>query len=385
MTVTNITTQVLLTVIVVFIIYKVWHVYTYWKRKKIPYISPIIPFGNTLDLLSGKLNFGQLFSRAYLEFQKRGYKHGGLYYFWQPIYVPVDPEIIKNIMICDFQNFTNHGMYISDDDPLSLHIFNMEDKRWKELRTKFISAFTTAKMREMYITMEKYSHVFQSNLAKYAEKGDPLDIHSELAKFTTDISLACMYSLESKTMQNENSELLRHGRLFFDYQWHLLINTLVFVIPRPILQLFKFRTFPKETENYVVNLFGGLRDNRKATGDSRNDIAQTIIKLSELGKDDKNEMDPLTPDEFAAQMFVFYCAGFETSSTTQTFALYELAKDQELQRKLRDDINSILAKYNNKLTYEAIHEMKYMDNILDGKEYYIIILIFYLAEVMWVS
>lgn len=57
--------------------------------------------------------------------------------------------------------------------------------------------------------------------------------------------------------------------------------------------------------------------------------------------------EQLTTDEIAAQCFVCFLGGFGTSSTTTTFALYHLVKYPDIQEKLRDEIKSVLAKYDN--------------------------------------
>ena len=50
-----------------------------------------------------------------------------------------------------------------------------------------------------------------------------------------------------------------------------------------------------------------------------------------------------------------------------TFALYELALNPDIQEKMRVEIREILAKHDNKLTYEAMLEMKYLQMVIDGE------------------
>jgi len=69
--------------------------------------------------------------------------------------------------------------------------------------------------------------------------------------------------------------------------------------------------------------------------------------------------------EIAAQVFVFFVAGFETSATTASFALYELALNPEVQDTLRNEIDQVLAKHGGKATYEALAEMNYLTQTID--------------------
>lgn len=80
----------------------------------------------------------------------------------------------------------------------------------------------------------------------------------------------------------------------------------------------------------------------------------------------KHDGRSLTIEELAAQCFVFFLAGFETSSTTMTFALLEMCRNVEIQEKLREEVNRVLKKYNDEITYDGIMEMKYMSQVIDG-------------------
>jgi cytochrome P450 family 6 len=73
----------------------------------------------------------------------------------------------------------------------------------------------------------------------------------------------------------------------------------------------------------------------------------------------------LSMNSVAAQAFAFFLGGFETSSTTMTFCMYELSVHQDIQERVREEID-VLKKHDGKITYEAIQEMEYLDKVVAG-------------------
>jgi len=72
-------------------------------------------------------------------------------------------------------------------------------------------------------------------------------------------------------------------------------------------------------------------------------------------------------DVIAAQAFVFFVAGFETSSATMTFCLYQLARNPDIQERVQNEIDTVLQKHDGNITYEAISEMGYLDKVVSGE------------------
>lgn len=317
---------------------------------------------------------GEAFGDAYMELKKMGYKHGGIFALNTPVYVPVDSEIIKRIIITDAGNFIDHGFYLNyEDDPLSAHMFNLEGNRWKDIRINLARGFSSTKLRKMFGSMVELSENLSKRLDFCIDQHpNGINIRKEVSKFTADVISVCGYGIDTNIMKGENSELIRHAQLFFDYQWGIYKNSMVFAIPKNVLKMFKFKTFKNESTEFIKNLFDGLKKYRKEHNIQRDDFANIMLELSERHEDRRDHQgqsvfEPLNTAEFLAQMWVFFCGSYESSSTTVTFALYELARNPEFQRKLRDEVNAVLSKYNNELTYEAIQEMQYMSNVIDGK------------------
>jgi hypothetical protein len=71
-------------------------------------------------------------------------------------------------------------------------------------------------------------------------------------------------------------------------------------------------------------------------------------------------------DDFVAQCFAFLTAGFETSSTTMTLILHELALQPDIQRRLRAETTQVLDKHNHEVTYDGLQEMTYLDMVISG-------------------
>jgi len=65
---------------------------------------------------------------------------------------------------------------------------------------------------------------------------------------------------------------------------------------------------------------------------------------------------------------VFLIAGYETTASTLSFALYELAFHPEIQQSLRTEIMQVLKKHDGKLTYDGIQEMLYLDRFVSGEK-----------------
>lgn len=78
----------------------------------------------------------------------------------------------------------------------------------------------------------------------------------------------------------------------------------------------------------------------------------------------------------------FFQAGFETTSSTISFALYELCIHPEIQERLRDEITENIKRHNG-LTWDGISEMTYLEMVLAGNlEFSTFFLMFSLTSIV---
>ncbi|XP_031353131.1 probable cytochrome P450 6a13 isoform X1 [Photinus pyralis] len=338
-------------------VYVKW-MYSYWKRRNVPQLPHSFPFGNAENPLTRKLFIDEWLALVYKAFKERGSKHGGVYFFVHPMYVPIAPEVIKNIMQKDFHHFVERGLYYNEkDDPLSANLFFIGGQKWKNLRAKLTPTFTSGKMKMMFETLVACVDPMQNDMASYCANKKPVDIKDILARFTTDVIGSCAFGLECNSFTNEDAAFRHHGRQIFAPETKIkALIGLFAMITRKWANRLGVPLFPKDSSSFFFNVVKDTVKYRRENGFSRKDMLQIVMDL---------QKGTLTMEEIAAQAFVFFLAGFETSSTTMTFCLYELTINMDLQEKVREEINHVLEQQDGKLTYEAIMQMKYLTQVID--------------------
>lgn len=172
--------------LIVTCIYVLKKSYQYWSKKCVPQIEPTFPFGSFLEMLSE--SEATVCANAYKHFKRSGSKHGGLYVFTNPIYIPADAELVKSVLIKDFNHFVNHQSYHNErDDPVSAHLFSIEDDIWKNLRIKLAPTFTSGKMKMMFPAVVKCSGELTEALGKLEDEKKSVDIKDLAERFTMDV------------------------------------------------------------------------------------------------------------------------------------------------------------------------------------------------------
>ena len=113
--------------------------------------------------------------------------------------------------------------------------------------------------------------------------------------------------------------------------------------------------FAKESTEFFESTFLQTLEHREKNEIKRNDFVSMLLGLKNY----------YTPKELAAEAFLVYTGGFETSSTLITFTLYELALNPEIQERLREEIKLGVSKNDGKLTYELIFGAQYLDQVIN--------------------
>ncbi|XP_062552478.1 probable cytochrome P450 6a14 [Armigeres subalbatus] len=340
--------------------------YSYWKERDIPYSEPSFPAGNIRGMGRTE-HFSTLMQRCYKDLKGKG-PIGGMFFFTNPVALAMDLDLIKTVLVKDFQYFHDRSVYYNEkDDPLSAHLFTMEGTKWRNLRAKLTPTFTSGKMKMMYPTIIAVAEEFLELMKTDAFKNNEIEMKEILARFTTDVIGNCAFGLECNSLLDPEAEFRRMGRKIFSVPNGRLLKIFIAQQFRSVARTLRITLTDKEVSKFFI---GAVKDTVKYREESkieRNDFMSLLMKLKNaepLEDGNPHNVDPMTVEEIAAQAFVFFLAGFETSSTAMSYCLYELAQNIDLQNKARKCVADAIKKHGS-MTYEAMQDMPYIDQCIN--------------------
>uniref|UniRef100_A0A8D8L6Y2 Cytochrome P450 6a8 n=3 Tax=Culex pipiens TaxID=7175 RepID=A0A8D8L6Y2_CULPI len=336
--------------------------YSYWKDRDVPYLKPEFFYGNSRTMTRTEQT-GQMFARFYEELKGEDHPFGGAYVFTRPVAIVTDLELAKCVFAKDFQYFHDRGTYYNEKyDPLSAHMFNLSGPKWKNLRHKLSPTFTSGKMKMMFSTIIAAGKQFRDFLDEKVSHESEFELKDLLARYTTDVIGTCAFGLECNSMRDPDAQFRVIGRKIFGNPRGMVKGFLIATMPR-FAQFIGVKEILPEVSEFFFKVVRETVDYRVKNNVKRNDFMDLLIQMRNPDET-KSDDGLLSFNEIAAQAFVFYLAGFETSSTLLTWTLYELALNQDIQEKGRQHVREVLSKYNREITYESVIAMKYLDQIL---------------------
>ncbi|VVC97050.1 unnamed protein product [Leptidea sinapis] len=345
--------------------------FNYWKKKGIKHDAPLPLFGTNCKQFMQKASMTMMANETYWRYPNE--RVVGFYRGLAPELVMRDPKLVKQILIADFNYFYSRGFlpnkfYI---EPLLRNLFFADGDLWKLLRQRFSPVFSIGKIKAMFPLITERAEKLQL-VAEKVSTLDSYDIRELMSRYTTDFIGACCFGLNMDTLNDGRSEFLKIGkRIFSKPPGDALRGSLKVISPK----LFKYLHFlPPSLETSVNNLVISVMQQRNYKPSGRNDFIDLMLELKQNGNLVGESIEQKYFDgstkivqiEFnyallIAQVFVFFAAGFETSSTSSSYTLHQLAYHPEIQRKVQEEIDTVLEKYDNKVTYDAVNDMKYLE------------------------
>lgn len=117
----------LILIVISLFLYLYWSfkkTYSFFEQNGIPYLKPSFPFGNMSQIFLLRTSLAEIYRDIYNKLEP--HKFGGIFAVKKKTIIIRDPELIKNVLIKDFEYFHDRGTKVDQEvDPLGYHLFNM--------------------------------------------------------------------------------------------------------------------------------------------------------------------------------------------------------------------------------------------------------------------
>ncbi|XP_055381429.1 uncharacterized protein LOC129612012 [Condylostylus longicornis] len=353
--------------IIGYIIYKLLtSKFDHFEKLGIPYVKPIILIGSIYGFVFKKESFREEFLRKYKEFKDE--KAFGIFEGSDPVLVINDLELLKKITVKDFEYFKNHKSFTdAEDDPLfGNSLLQLNDDKWHDMRTTLSPVFTGRKMRLMFQLIldicERAVKFLDINIKNKSNSNEGVDFEMKdfFTLYTNDAIASTAFGLDVNSLEDNNNQFYRMGKQMISFPLTEMLKFLLYNTFKKIFRFCGIKMSRNTFNNYFYKLVVDAMKYRKENNIVRQDMIHMLMEAQ--SNPDKSHDRKWTNEELVAQCFIFLFAGLESVSTTLCFATQELIENQDVQEKLRQEIDLVNEKLNGgPLTYEILNEMKYMD------------------------
>ncbi|KAI5822218.1 cytochrome P450 [Schizophyllum commune Tattone D] len=257
-------------------------------------------------------------------------------------------------------------------------ILTVEDAKHRQQRRILNPAFAPSQIRQLMPVFVEVSEKLKDRWdhALAANGGEvELNILNELSRMTLDVIGKAGFGYDFGALDDdaESSELGRAFAKFFGVppksaplierlgrKWREIqvVLPLARLIPAPGAS--QERAARKTMERIGRGLLAEAKANAAAneikSGTEARDLLSVLVRANLA----ESERDRLTDEEVVGQVPAFLFAGHETTATSTTWALYQLALDPDMQTRLRNELQSF-AVAGGQPTMDELNTLPYLD------------------------
>lgn len=360
----------------------------YWKDRGVPYMASDCIFGSVADQILRKSSWNEHSESCYGFLKGNGF--GGAFLFRTPIMMICDPHLIEKVLVQDFAYFHDRGN-VDLNEPLTKTLFNAKGGKWRLMRHSLAPSFTSLKIKGMLGQTLKCSDYVLNKIKETINTSNSLEMDSVVFVYAVEVIASCAFGVQLLADGKEAKNFKETINVMYDTNPMRTVRYLLTLICPKVFKLLGLSQIAQPVTDFFVNLTKATIAYRIQNNIVRNDFLQLMIHLKDQGKrvllpdildsfSEGNKMidiespefsNPselsfeqlITEDEIAALLFNFITAGLRPSAGTISFALFEVAKNVIIQKKVHEDIDCAINKHKT-WNYEALKEMTYLDQVI---------------------
>ena len=239
-------------VILILVLFAIW-IYARCKRmsvlrrNRIPGQKPHLIFGNLFDMET--LTPIEKQNRL---IEKYG-KIAGFYNGANPHILVADPQLAKNILIKDFDNFSNRTTYWKYVHPSVVNdsnIVNARKERWEKIRRLLTPSFSAFKLRKMTPIIDDIINTFIEIVAEKSASNEDINICKLFHRLSLENIIKTAFGVRIDAQNNPNQFILS-----VEKNMDTIINKTLFRLSVCFPEIYPIIQFMRALHEFICHSF----------------------------------------------------------------------------------------------------------------------------------
>jgi cytochrome P450 len=306
------------------------------------------PPGPKGKLIGGNFTAFRRNSLAYL--QQATSEHGDVVYLRfgpQDVFFLNHPDYIKDVLVTHHQSFMKGRALQRAKRLLGEGLLTSEGDFHRRQRRLAQPAFHRGRIASYGTVMTDYA----ARTASRWRDGETLDISQEMMRLTLAIVGKTLFDTDVEAEADEIGAALTSVMELFDFLL-LPFSELLEKFPLPHV-----RRFQKAKERLDATIYRIIEERRRSRED-RGDLLSMLLSA----RDEEGDGGQMTDLQVRDEVMTLFLAGHETTANAMTWTWYLLSQHPEVEAKLHDELDTLLA--GRQPTVEDVARLRYTEMVL---------------------
>ncbi|XP_017068404.1 probable cytochrome P450 308a1 [Drosophila eugracilis] len=321
----------------------------HWRRLGLegPFGWPFV--GNMLDFALGRWSYGEVYEEIYR--LNPDLKYVAFYrLFNEPAILVRDQELLRQILVgSNFTDCADNALHVDQHrDVLASHNpFIATGDRWRILRGDLVPLFTPSRVRQTLPHLARACQLLREQVPQERFEAKELATRYTLQVVASVVFGLDAHCLSSRKVGETPSRWLEWlAPLFQPSSWSLLETIALLHSPR-LAWIIGHRYVPLPLQHWFRDLV-----------EARSGADNLLQWLADSKR-------TLTKDELTGHATTLLLEGYETSAMLLAFVLYELAINEDKQRRLHMELDEVAQRHDGSLLNQAaLAELRYTEAAL---------------------
>lgn len=313
------------------------HRHGLFKRLGVPGPKP--------DLLWG--NWKQLKRDRILVMEQWIQRYGnvfGIYLGDKPFMVITDVDIIKECFIKAARVFQDRSMYGTDAEPFKSGLILLREEKWRKVRSVFNTCFTSVKVKKLSGLVDAAMTRFVQKFEEASRFGEIIEAHDTARRMVLDLLTRTVLGRQVDCQTNSHDPALKSFEVIFKEADNTFFEG-TFAYPglrSLLLCIYPFTSFCKALQKVMDDALRVLKERRSGESERKEDVLQHVVDaqqgIGDILPTTNANARSIDDTTLLSNFAILLIAGFDTTSASLAFLLYQLAKHPEEQLKIRAEI-----------------------------------------------